>query len=62
MPAAGAAPDQFKYVTIGVLARDGWIMNFTIFHHDAVAPQGEEILGVVRTLRVVNKPPQHGGV
>ena len=57
VPADSTDPEKFKYVTLGVLARDGWIVSFTIFHHEAAPPLAEEVLGVVRTVRVVAKPP-----
>ncbi|CAN5916141.1 hypothetical protein BH11MYX4_BH11MYX4_28670 [soil metagenome] len=56
VPADSTDPEKFKYATLGVLARDGWIVSFTIFHHEAAPPLGEEVLGVVRTVRVVAKP------
>jgi len=57
VPEGSTDPEKFKYVTLGLLARDGWIVNFTIFHHEPSPPQGEEVLGVVRTVRVVAKAP-----
>ncbi len=59
VPADSTDPEKFKYLTLGVLAHKGWIVSFTIFHHEPAPPQGEEVLGVVRTVRVVAKAPAH---